>query len=204
MRSAREALAETAEAAGAAAQSFGTSVAIKAVVDDVAHKSDAGLVVGPVAGKSEVERQAAQMLARAADVAGTTAKVHGVLVQEWVGGGLELIVGVRMESGDVPVVTVGLGGVNVELLNDHCSRLAPITLEGAREMLAGLRLYPLLTGYRGGPRYDVDAAAAAVVAMARFGLAAAEWLDEAEVNPLIVLPQGNGAIAVDALVTLNR
>ena len=71
-------------------------------------------------------------------------------------------------------------------------------------MLRELRLFPVLQGYRGTPVADIEAAAAAIAAFSSFAMAAASWLAEAEVNPLIVLAQGRGAVAVDALVVSRK
>ncbi|WP_408896053.1 acetate--CoA ligase family protein [Nocardioides sp. R1-1] len=110
---------------------------------------------------------------------------------------VELIVGARRDSSFGPVVLVGLGGVQAELYRDVQIALAPVSETDARAMLAALRAYPLLDGWRGRPAVDVDAAARVVAAVSRL-LAEEPDLVECEINPLRVGPEG--AVAVDALV----
>lgn len=110
---------------------------------------------------------------------------------------VELIVGARRDPAFGPVVLVGLGGVQAELYRDVAVALAPVDEPQARELLRSLRCYPLLTGWRGRPAVDVDAAAATISAVSRL-LSTDPTVAECEVNPLRVGPAG--AIAVDALV----
>jgi acetate---CoA ligase (ADP-forming) len=129
------------------------------------------------------------------------ADVEGVLVQELIPPGTELILAATAGRDGFPaVVTVGLGGVTTELYRDIASGLAPVTPERAWSMLRGLRAWPLLAGFRGGPPADVAAAVDAVVRLSRAAVAGGDRLAEFEVNPLIVAARGGGATAVDVLV----
>jgi acetyltransferase len=127
------------------------------------------------------------------------ATVDGFLVQEMVDG-LEMLVGVREDPQFGPVMAVGLGGVAVEVLQDVAIRLLPLDDETAREMLASLRAAPLLAPFRGKPARDVDAVVAAMTGLSRLFLAQRQWLSDIEINPLIVLAQGQGVRAVDVRV----
>ena len=113
----------------------------------------------------------------------------------------ELIVGAHRDPSFGPVVLVGLGGVQAELHKDVQVALAPVDEGEALAMIRSLRSYPLLDGWRGRPRVDVESAARAVAALSRL-LAERADVVEAEVNPLRVGPAG--AVAVDALVALNE
>ena len=99
-----------------------------------------------------------------------------------------------------PIVLVAAGGVLTEIERDRSLRLAPVDLETAQEMIAEVRGLKVFAGYRGKPPGDLDALALAIVALSQ--LAADPAIAEAEINPLIVLPAGQGVIAVDALVRL--
>ncbi|MGC5198726.1 acetate--CoA ligase family protein, partial [Aphanothece microscopica] len=99
-----------------------------------------------------------------------------------------------------PVLTIGFGGIHVEVLRDVTFRLPPVSVEEATEALEELRLAPMLAGVRGAPAADVAALADAI---ARFSWLAADLADEIEeidVNPLAVLPDGQGVRVLDALV----
>lgn len=178
-----------AEAAAAAAELGGT-VVVKAVAPGVEHKTEHGAVrlgVTP-------DRAAAVVDELAATVPGLDA----VLVQQQAPGGVELLVGGRgARDGWPPVLTVGLGGTATEVHRDLATALAPLSRAAAHALLRGLRSWPLLAGHRGAPPLDVDAALDVIVRIGA-ALAARPDLDELEVNPLIVAP--DGAVAVDVLV----
>ena len=124
-------------------------------------------------------------------------------MQEMVEGVAELFIGLSCSVGHAPMIVVGFGGVLVELLGDKSLRIAPVDHAEAMRMLRELRLFPLLTGHRGRIRGDAEAAASAIVAMSHFAEAACGWLGEAEINPLIVRPEGQGVCAVDALIVVR-
>ena len=120
-----------------------------------------------------------------------------------VGPGLEFIVGVNNDPQLGPVVLAGLGGVFVELFRDCAMCPAPVSPAAARAMLRSLKAYPLLSGYRGGPVYDEDALAELIVRVSRLAADRRDVLWELDVNPVIVLPKGRGAVAVDALAVVS-
>jgi succinyl-CoA synthetase beta subunit len=119
-----------------------------------------------------------------------------------VSNGMEVILGVVDDPTFGPVVTVGLGGVLTELLQDTSSRVAPIDIGTAKEMLSELRGAPVLFGYRKSTARDVDALAAAIVQLANIAIATPA-LTEMEINPLFVMPQGGGVYAADAMCSLR-
>jgi hypothetical protein len=117
-----------------------------------------------------------------------------------VSGGQEMLLGMARDATFGPVLTLGFGGVHVEVLRDVTFRLPPISAQEAREMLEELRLAPLLRGVRGAAASDIAALADAV---ARFSWLLADLgdeLDEVDVNPLAVLPEGQGVRVLDALL----
>ena len=118
------------------------------------------------------------------------------------GGVAELIVGITRDPMFWPVMTVGTGGVLVELLKDSATLLLPAGREEIESALRGLRLFPLLDGFRGRPRADLDAAIDAVAKISAFALANAGTLAELDVNPLIVCSEGRGAWVADALMVV--
>ena len=128
------------------------------------------------------------------------ARVDRVLVQPMVAAIGEVLVGYRVDRDVGPLVMVASGGVLTEIERDRSLRLAPVDVATAREMLGELRGLPLFSGYRGRPAGDLDALAQAIVALSQ--LADEPTVVEAEINPLIVRPAGEGVVAVDALVKL--
>jgi hypothetical protein len=113
--------------------------------------------------------------------------------------GVEVIAGARVDAAVGPVVVVGSGGVLVELIHDTVAALAPVTAAEARTMLARLRGYRLLTGFRGSDAADLDALADAIARVSELAADLAAEISELDVNPLRCGPQR--AVAVDALIT---
>jgi acyl-CoA synthetase (NDP forming) len=181
--------ASTPEEAAAAAREIGFPVALKAL--GVAHKSEQGAVRLNLGTAAEVAAAAADLLPLGS----------GLYVEKMITGGVaELIVGITRDPLFGLVMTVGSGGVLVELLRDSATLLLPSTREDIEAALRGLKLFPLLDGYRGRPRADLDGAIDAVLGIASFALENAEAIGELDVNPLIVCRQGQGAWIADALM----
>jgi acyl-CoA synthetase (NDP forming) len=189
----------TPEEAAAAALRFGDAVVLKALSRHLAHKSDVGGVrLGVPA--SDVAAEAAAMLA--AVTAATGRAPEGVLVQEQLHGGVEVILGLQRDPHLGMAILLGMGGVAAELFGDTALRLLPLDRAEAEAMLAELRGAPLLRGFRGRPPADVAALIEAVLAFARMGEALGDRLMTAEINPLFVLPEGQGVRAADGLAVL--
>jgi len=182
------AVAESATDVATAAAQVGYPVVLKALSGDLAHKSDVGgVVVG-------LESQDA-VLGAAVGMAGLADRF---LLEEMVGDVvLELLVGVQRDPRLGLALTVGAGGLLVELVDDTATLLLPATRSEIRAALTSLRVGPVLEGFRGRD-VDLDAVVDAVAAIARFATDHATLLVELEVNPLLVLP--HGAVAVDALI----
>jgi acyl-CoA synthetase (NDP forming) len=148
-------------------------------------------------------RQAFDGVVEAARNYSRDARIEGVLLARQVEPVVELAAGIATDPEFGPVVIAGLGGVLVEVIRDASARVPPITKEDAREMLEELRASELLAGFRGRPPGDVDAAADALVSLGRLALDLRDRLLELDLNPLFVMPRGQGVLAGDALVILK-
>ena len=115
-------------------------------------------------------------------------------------GGVETILGVQWDPVFGPVVMLGLGGIFVEALKDVTFRLAPFDEAEARRMIGELRALPVLKGTRGQPPADLGALATALAALSRFAAAQGTALKSLDINPFLVLPEGQGALALDAVL----
>lgn len=196
----REQTAADAGAAEAAARALGGEIVLKILSRAIAHKSDLGGVkVGLTA--EQVPEACAAMLERLR-AAGAPAP-EGFLVQERIRGGVEMILGFHRDPQLGPVILLGAGGVAAELFQDTALRLLPIARADAEAMVEELKAARLLRGYRGAPPADIPALVDAVMGFAALADAAGERLLEAEINPLFVLPDGQGARAVDGLAVLR-
>ena len=189
----RGGVAHCVEDALAIAETLGGRVAAKAL--GIAHKSERGAVRLDLRGREQIAAAAEQLLLLG----------DGLLVERHHNASVcELIVGARREPTLGMMLTIGSGGTLVELLRDTATLLLPTTEAAVRQALAGLRCWPLLQGYRGRPKADVDAAVKAILAIARFAEHNRAALDELDVNPLAVAPEGQGAVALDALLRIRE
>ncbi len=192
----REQLVTSAAAAVRAAGLVGYPVVMKASGTQLAHKTELGLVKVGLTSASQV-RDAYRDLTDIARYEGLD--LDGILVCQMVERGVEMVVGVTQDALFGPTVTVGLGGVLVEVLQDVAVRVPPFGEDQARAMLGELRGRALLEGIRGGPPVDVDALVEVVLRVQRMALELGDELSELDINPLMVLPRGQGAVALDAL-----
>ncbi|WP_167159121.1 acetate--CoA ligase family protein [Streptomyces sp. MBT27] len=192
----REQLVTSAAAAVRAAGLVGYPVVMKASGARLAHKTELGLVKVGLTSASQI-RDAYRELTDIARYEGVD--LDGILVCQMVERGVEMVVGVGHDSLFGPTVTVGLGGVLVEVLGDSAVRVPPFGEGQARDMLDELRGRALLDGVRGGPPLDVDALVEVVLRVQRMALELGDELSELDINPIMVLPRGQGAVALDAL-----
>jgi len=200
--SARERLVGSAEAAVEAAEQLGFPVALKVDSPDILHKTEAGVVRLNLGDAAQVRTAWADILASAKAHA-PQARINGVSVQEMVGDGVEVIVGVSCDPQLGPVLLFGSGGVMVEVYGDVTLRRCPITWAEAREMIAEVKGARLLQGFRGRPAADVQALEDTLVRVSHFAMHMEGRLAELDINPLMVLPAGRGVKAVDALVVFR-
>jgi acetyltransferase len=195
----RETLARSADEAVQAAAAIGGAVALKIESADIPHKTDAGGVRLGVQGEAAI-RAAFDGILKAAAAHTPQAKIDGVLVQEMSAQGIEMMLGVTRDITFGTVVSVALGGVHVEVLKDIAHGIAPLTHNDARRMVDGLAGHKLLDGVRGAPACDVDALTDAIVRLAWFAQDFSGEIAELDLNPVIVLPRGQGVKIVDALI----
>lgn len=185
------------------AELYDVPLVAKIVSADIAHKSDVG---GVIVGLSSPDQSAAgyEQIISAVGEAAPRAQIDGVLLEKMApAGGTELLIGVTRDPIFGHVMTVGLGGVFVELFRDVSRRLLPLTPAMAREMLMEPKCAALLTGYRGKPAVDIDAVVEILLAVSQFVSTHADALEELELNPVWVGPKGQGALALDALLVSN-
>lgn len=195
----RETLATTADEAVTAARAIGYPVVLKIESPDIAHKTEAGGVLLNMQDEAEVRYGFSKIIenARAYDAA---AQIAGVLVQEMVTGGRELILGMTQDEAYGPAVAVGLGGIFVEVLKDVTLGVPPLTEADCRGMLRRLRSAAILEGVRGGAPADVDAAVAILGKFSQLCYDLRDVVSEIDINPLLVFDRGDGARVVDCLI----
>jgi len=184
---------------GSEAVSTGFPAVAKILSSDIPHKTEAGGVVLGIQDAAELKSAVDGMLTRIRGAL-PKAKLDGVLVQRMEKGFAEVIVGFRRDRDAGPLVMVGVGGILAELGGGHAVRLAPVSLDTAREMIDEVAAFAVLRGYRNKPKGDLDALARVVQAMSN--LACAANVEEAEINPLLV--KTDGVVAVDALLSLKK
>ena len=173
----------------AAADALGYPVVLKAVSEHLAHKTEAGAVHLNLGNAAQVQVALDKMAGLSAQFL-VEQMAHGVVA--------EIIVGVQRDAQFGLSLTVGAGGVLVELLQDACTLLLPVQRHEVQSALKSLKVWPLLQGFRGRPAGDVEALVDAVMAVARYAEHHADALLELDVNPVLVMPRG--VLAVDALI----
>ncbi len=180
------------------AERLGYPVVLKVISPDITHKTEAGGVCTGITDEEGLKKAWMEMVLKVAHKS-PGARIEGFVVEKMVKRGVEVIVGTIRDEQFGPVVMFGTGGIAVELFKDVSYRLAPVSLEGAHDMMREPKGFVLLNGYRGAPPCDVEALAHTLVKVSRL-LCDLKELEGFEVNPLVVYEQG--VIAVDAKATL--
>ena len=196
----RGGVAMSAAEARALADRLTPPLALKIVSPDVLHKSDIGGVELNVGGGAEAEA-AYGRLTRGVRGQLPGVRLEGILIEEMVSGGVDIIGSVTRDARLGPVLMVGLGGLWVEFLRDVSFRLVPVDRGDVVEMLDELKGGALLGGVRGGAPLDRDALTDALLALCELAQESGEELQEVEINPLIVSP--HGVCAIDAVLLLR-
>ena len=194
-----ESLATTAAEAETAAAKLGYPVVMKVVSPDIQHKSDIGGVKLNLTSESAV-RSAYDAIITDCRHAHPKAQIDGVLVAKMISGGVEVIIGVQRDPVFGPVVMFGLGGIFTEVMKDVTFRLAPFGEDEAHEMIRSIKGFPLLDGARGREKCDQDALAAALSRLSVFADANRDVVASIDLNPVVVLPEGSGIAALDAVI----
>jgi acyl-CoA synthetase (NDP forming) len=198
----RERIVADGAAATLAAQELGDPVVLKILSNEITHKSDVGGVAVNLSADS-VGPRLAQMAGEVEARAGV--RPQRFLVQEMVGGGVEMILGFHRDPLGCAIL-LGMGGVAAELMQDTTLRLLPeggLSPAAAGEMLRELKTWPLLDGYRGRPPADVAALVTAIVRFSQMAAQLGDRLVVAEITPLFVLPPGRGVCAADGVAVLT-
>jgi acyl-CoA synthetase (NDP forming) len=182
-----------------AAEAIGFPVALKMISPEQTHKSDSGLVILNLDNLQAVAAAAERLLEKAGGKS-----VEGLLVQRMAPGGVEILAGISQDAQFGPVVTFGAGGTLVELVEDISVRLAPISAWDAGRMLAETRVWRLLQGYRQHPPADVKKLVELLVTLAQLAMEQRMILVSMDLNPVFVLPAGQGLCVVDARAVIRE
>ncbi len=191
----REYLVSTADEAVQMAVKIGFPVVLKACSHQIAHKTEGGLVEVSLGSEREVI-EAFQRIIKKTDI-----PMDGILVQEMVSGQRELMIGLIRDPQFGPCVMAGFGGIMTEIIQDTCFRMAPVDDLETADMLSELKFKDILGPFRGQAPADVQAIGRAITAVGNIGLEN-EAIDEIDINPLIIRPDGSFA-AVDALIVVK-
>jgi acetyltransferase len=195
-------IATTADQAAAIAQQLGYPVVSKIWSPDILHKSDVGGVRIGLNSDKEV-RDAFDLMMYRIPKKVPDAKILGVLVQEMCGRGREVILGMKRDPHFGPLMMFGMGGTMVEVLKDVAFYLAPLTAEEAKQMLMSTKTYRILEGVRGQEGVDIDAIAEGLQRLSQL-VTEFPQIQEMDINPFIVGPEGTTPIAVDARISVEK
>lgn len=195
-------LAPDADSAARAAEQTGYPVVMKISSDDILHKSDAGGVKVGLEDPQQV-RDAFDTIMDSARTYDPEAQIDGVLVQEMITGGTEVIVGMNRDPQFGPLIMFGLGGIYVEVLKDVAFRVAPLTADDAREMIEEIQSAEILKGFRGEEPRDLDALADAILRLSQLAVSYPQ-LAECDMNPLLVFAEGEGVATLDMRFRLEH
>lgn len=195
----REEVVTSADDAVRSANATGYPVVLKIASEDIAHKTEIGGVALNLQDDAAVREAYERVITNAAKHA-PDARVDGVLVAPMVRGGVELIAGISRDPVFGPVVMVGFGGIYAEVLKDVAVQVAPVSEQEATRMIRSLKMFPLLDGARGQAKADVEAAARTVARLSEFACRHVQDVAEIDMNPILVKPQGEGVLVLDALM----
>ncbi len=198
-----EEVAHTAMEAADKAEALGFPVVLKVLSPSILHKSEVGAIRRNLSSREEVQKSYNEML-EAVKVRFPEVDIQGVLGQKMAREGLEVIVGFSRDPQFGHVFIFGMGGILVEVLRDVSMRLAPLGPADAEEMLDEIRSAALLRGFRGSPNADRGAIVDVLLRLSQLAADLGDEIEAVDINPLIVYPQGEGTVAVDALVIRRK
>lgn len=194
-------LATSATHAGQIAEKIGYPVVMKIVSPQILHKTDAGGVKIGLQNAKSVQHAFDEIMANARKY-NENAEINGVLVQKMAPPGEEVILGMKRDPNFGPLLMFGLGGIFVELFKDVVFRIAPFGRNVARRMIKDIKGYPMLKGFRGRPKADIEAIEKMLVCLGRLAENHPE-IEELDINPLLVHGKGKGATVADIVITLK-
>jgi len=183
------------------AEKVGYPVVLKIVSPDIAHKSDVGGVILDINDAKGV-RDAFRKIMDSVRKRAPSARIAGILVQEMVPWGLEVIVGATRDNTFGPIIMFGLGGVFVEVLKDVSFRIAPLSAHDIETMIREIKGYRILEGYRGEPPRDIDAVKDILKKTSELMLSLEE-VQDLDLNPIMLYERGKGAKIADARIILR-
>lgn len=198
-----EQVCTSADAAIAAASAIGFPVVMKIVSADILHKSEIGGVLLGVSDAAGVRDGFATLMSRAKQAV-PHARLEGVLVAKQISGGTECILGIHRDPVFGPVAMFGLGGIFVEVLQDVVFRRCPFGVDVAEDMIRSIKGAPLLLGARGQKPADITALAMVLSRLSVFAHQAGSRLRAIDLNPVVVMPQGEGVFALDAVIEVEE
>ncbi len=184
------------------AEEVGFPVVMKIVSEDILHKSDSGGIALNIKNTEELRVEYDAMMARLTQTE-PQARIRGVMVEKMAPKGLEVIVGMRRDPTFGPLMMFGLGGTMVELLKDISFKVAPLSDGDIEEMIDCTLAGKLLKGYRGSAKADIEVVKETIARLSQLSLDNPE-ISEIEINPLIVYPEGQGAISLDSRAIMAR
>jgi acetyltransferase len=199
----REQVVGSVDTAVSAAKEIGYPVVLKLVAAEVTHKSDIGGVILGIRSENELRSAYTRLQQNFARARGG-AKLTQALVAQQISGGVELVLGVQRDPEVGPVLMFGSGGVLLELTKDVSFGAVPLPPWQAKAMIERTTAGRLLNGYRGAPACDEAGVLSALSALARLAYDLSDQIDSVDINPLVALPDGQGAVALDALVVLRK
>lgn len=185
-----------------AAEEIGYPVVAKISSPDILHKSDFGGVRTGIKDAGGVRRFFSDIIQKAQRLM-PSAEIKGVLVQQMITGGKEVVLGMSRDPQFGPLLMFGLGGIYIEVIKDVTFRIAPIGANDAEEMIHDIRSLPLLKGVRGEKPVDINALVDNILRLSQLVTDFPEIL-EMDINPLIVFPEGGGTMAIDARLTISQ
>ncbi|NWF98773.1 MAG: acetate--CoA ligase family protein [Nitrospirae bacterium] len=192
----RSLFARTSEEAVAAAKGIGYPVVMKIISPQIIHKSDIGGVKVNLKNKKEVENAFFEITTKIKNIM-PHAHIYGVLIQEMVSAGKEVIMGITKDPQFGHMIMFGLGGIYVEVLKDVSFRIVPLSQEDAYEMIRETKTFPLLRGVRGEAEADIEAIEKSILILSQMAIDFPQII-EADINPLLVRKRGQGVVAIDA------
>lgn len=184
------------------AEKAGYPVVLKIVSEDILHKSDSGGIALNINNSDALRVEYSKLMERIAKNE-PNARIRGVMVEQMAPKGIEVIVGMRRDPTFGPMMMFGLGGTMVELLKDISFKVAPLTSEDIDEMIEDTLAGKLLKGYRGSPKADIEAVKQVIASLSQLSMDTPA-ISEIEINPLIVYPEGQGAISLDSRAILAK
>jgi acyl-CoA synthetase (NDP forming) len=198
-----EKIVSSADDAVGFAKQVGFPVVLKVDSPDILHKTEADVIRLNVISPKHVTKAYEEIMDNAKRY-NPEARINGVAVQEMVMGGTEVIAGMSQDPQFGPTIAFGLGGIFVEVLKDISLGVTPLSTSDAKKMVRQIKGYPILEGIRGKARADIEALEDLLLILARLAEDWKDYIAEIDINPLLVMNQGHGVKALDALIVLKN